>query len=266
MLERNEVNSNAYQTHPIFNVIRQMMDFYNGVSDTCYSYVASGAPGIGNYASYVYLSLQYTLDSIKILLMEGHITDAFVLSRKYFDTVLVEIYIDVVRRDKYDWMESFIVKDVEEWIKGHYRIPTIKKILGILKTSESTKDLFPYFGWNTYLKNNREFLDDSVHVNRYYGLLMNCPQICLKDREKQLNNISIILNQVFLIHISFIFHLNGHYLMASDYVDSLELGLTPPEGSERWIAQYAQRAFNIFIKPHEKLASFIKDSCQLDID
>lgn len=45
----------------------------------------------------------------------------------------------------------------------------------------------------------------------------------------------------------------------------MDLGMTPPEGSEHWLANYAQEAFGEFIKPHERLAAFIKEHCAMDI-
>lgn len=265
MLSNSQVSDEAYQKHPVFETIDQMMDFYEGVSFSCFNFVPIGVLGISNYASYVFMSLKNSLDSIKMLLKAGHITDAFVLARKFFDTVLVEIYIDVVRKDKYDWMEGIIVKDANDWIKGKHRIPRIDKILSILKESKSTKELFPFFSWDIDLKAIRELLDDNVHVNRYDGLLLNCPQLCIPNRKKQLQILSRVLKHFFLIHMAFIFHLNAHYLMSSDYLAYLEMGDTPPIGSERWIAPYAQIAFDSFVKPHTKLAEFIMNSCGLDI-
>ena len=55
-------------------------------------------------------------------------------------------------------------------------------------------------------------------------------------------------------------------MMATDHLDYLEMGMTPPEGSERWIAPYAQQAFDQYIRPHTELASFIKEHCGLDVD
>lgn len=256
----------AYQNHHVFEQIKQMMDFYEGISFTCFNYIPDGVSGIGNYASYVYSSLEGTLDSIYDLLKKGHITDAYVLVRKYDDTVLAELYIDVVRKDKFDWMESYIVEDVEEWIKKRHRIPQIKALLDILKQSNSTKDIYPYFGWDTYLKTNRELLDDNVHVNHFNGLLYNCPDLLLSEREIHLKNISILLKQFFTIHLAFIFYLNDHYMMAPDYFDYLDLGMTPPKGCECWISPYAQKAFDTFIKPHTQLAGFIKEHCGLKLE
>ena len=53
--------------------------------------------------------------------------------------------------------------------------------------------------------------------------------------------------------------------MASDYMDYMEEGVTPPEGSEAWIAPFAQDAFDRVIKPHETIANFILSTYLLEI-
>ena len=55
-------------------------------------------------------------------------------------------------------------------------------------------------------------------------------------------------------------------MMASDLMDYMGMNMTPPEGSESWIAPYAQKAFDRYIKPDEKLAAFIKERCCLNIE
>lgn len=134
-----------------------------------------------------------------------------------------------------------------------------------LEKSEQTKDLYPLFGWDTYLKKNRELLDDSVHSNRFLRMLLNCNTVYIENRERHLVNCEIILNQLFLLHLSFIFHLNPQYLMASDYMDYMDEGMTPPTGCENWIATFAQDAFDKVIKPHKSIANFILSKCYLKI-
>lgn len=107
-----EINRATYQNHPVFELIEHMKDCYDGLSYTCFSFIPPGTLGVANYASYVYTSQQTTLESIKMLLKAGYITDAFVLIRKLFDTALVDIYFDVVRKDKFDWIESLVVEDL----------------------------------------------------------------------------------------------------------------------------------------------------------
>jgi hypothetical protein len=53
--------------------------------------------------------------------------------------------------------------------------------------------------------------------------------------------------------------------MASDYMDCVEIGMTPPEGCENWIAPFAQNAFDQIIRPHAEIANFIVSTCPLKI-
>lgn len=254
----------AYLKHKMFDDLKFMMQFYNSISMSCFSFIASGTRGITNYASYVYTAIEGTLDSISILLTMGRINDAYTLIRKLFDDILLEIYMDVTLKEKFS-LDNFFVEEVNEWIQGKHRIPKTEKILKCLEKSEKTKDLYPLFGWDTYLKKNRELLDDSVHSNRFQQMLLNCNDVYIENRERHLKNCEIILNQLFLLHLSFIFHLNPQYLMASDYMDCLEMGITPPDGSQNWIAPFAQDAFDKVIKPYESIANFIISTCYLEI-
>ena len=261
-----QVFEESYRNHQVFELIDHMMEYYEDLSDSSFWFMPKGTLTISNYSSRIYMSIHNTLGSIKMLLKEGHISDAFVLIRKLFDTVLVEIYLNVLREDRFDWEKSLVVKDVDEWLKAGHRIPSTKKILKILKNSYSTKDLYQWFGWDTYLKKNRELLDDHVHSNSYRNIILNCPELYIENREKQLGNAAVVLEQIMLIHTSFTFYMNGHYMMATDYMHYIDENLEPPEGSQYWLAAYAQRAFDEFIKPHEKLAAFIKEHCVMDIE
>ena len=257
--------SPEYLNHEVFKTIEDIRGFYDRIGYGCFLYVAQGTKGITNYTSYIYSSIEGTLDSISTLLKKGRIKDAYSLIRILYDDILVEIYYDVLRKEKFDVFENFYVEEANEWISSRRRTPSMKYLLKRLKESEFTKSLYPFFGWETYLKNNRDFLDDSVHANRFKLLLLNCNNVSIADRTKHLNNCHVLVKQLFRLHLSFIFHLNPHYLLDSTYVDCLEVGETPPEGSDTWIASYAQEAFDNYIKPFEDLAAFIKETCFLEI-
>ena len=265
-MDNNSQLTDKYLTHKVFQEIEYLEKFYEKLSYGCFRFVPLGAMNILNYASYIYLAIQNTFASIKTILTNGAINDAFVLVRKLFDDVLVEIYINVLRLDKNDFKGgNLTVKEVDEWLTGKYRIPTLKKLLKKLETLPSTKDLYPFFEWETDLKKCRDILDDSVHSNRFSRMLLNCKSLFIENRENYLDSIYRILNHIFTIHLSFTFYINGHYFMSSDYVDHLELGLTPPKDSQKWIAHYAQEAFDKFIKPKKELSAFIKEHCGLNI-
>ena len=258
--------SEAYKEHTCFKELEDMKEFYDNTSDRSYLVVPLGTKSLLNFESYVFMSIYGTLDSIKFLLMDGKINDAFVLVRKYYDDILADIYLQVLLKENNEIGKGLVVEDVQQWLETSYRIPSSKKILQTLMTSPTTKDLYPFFGWKTHLKRIREILDDCVHANRYSCMLFNCNKVYLGDKkEKQLDKMLIILRQLMKIQVAFMFHLNSEYLMASDYRDYIEEGMQPPEGSESWIAPYAQKAFDKYIKPDVKLATFIKSACYLDI-
>lgn len=74
----------------VFEEIAYIREFYDHLSFSCYQIVPTGAPGAANYASYIYESLRATLDSIRLLLEAGNLTDAYTVVRKYYDDVLIE--------------------------------------------------------------------------------------------------------------------------------------------------------------------------------
>ena len=258
----------SFLSNKVFEEISYIRIFYDSISQECWRWIPNGVSTsfpILNYNQYVFSSLEGTLDTIQTILKKNRITDALVLVRKYFDDVLVSIYMDVYRKEHFDLENNYSVEDAEKWIKDKYRIPTLKGILKLLKKSSYTKELYPFFGWETYLKRNRELLDDYVHSNRFQSFLLNCHNY-IPNREKWLDNVSIILSQIFTMHLSFLFCLNSEYFIASDFMDSLDEGIPAPEGSDHWIAPNAQEAFDKYIKSHTALANYIKKKSFLNID
>lgn len=68
-----------YLKHKVFGDIKYMMQFYDSISMSCLSFIATGTHGITNYASYVYTAIEGTLDSISILLTKGRINLALII-------------------------------------------------------------------------------------------------------------------------------------------------------------------------------------------
>src|SRR3546814_20535950 len=51
------------------------------------------------------------------------------------------------------------------------------------------------------------------------------------------------------MHLGYIFFLNDRYLMSSDYLDALECGMQPEDGSQYWVAPFIQEVFDKVITP-----------------
>lgn len=243
----------------------RFQDFYKNVAYNCFLFLPKGTKGVCNYDSYLYESLAGTISSIHTMVEKGHLNDACVLLRLYFDNILTQTYIHLLAEQKFDVFTNFYVNEICEWLQKKNRIPSIKKVLAMIETSDKTKTIYSLVNKNDRLKTDREFLDDCVHGNRYQYFLYNCSAIYLKHRDVFLSKIQTVLNTLFVLHLSFIFSLTPHYLTASDYRDCLEMGMTPPEGSEYWIAPFAQEIFDTYIKPNSELANYLCTICSLKI-
>lgn len=256
-----------FKDHACFQVLNDIADFYECISETSFSFIQKGTKELANYESYVFLAISGTVDSIKALLQKGRVNDAIVLVRKFCDDILTQMYIMVTLKEKFDVFNNFFVEEVNQWLELSYRISKLSKIQQKLESSPFTKHLYPFFGWGSNLARYRQFLDDSVHANTYRSMLLNCNDLYRPNvREEQLDQILLILQQLMRIQVAFIFfYISPAYMMSSDYLDSLDMGTMPPEGSENLIAPFSQVAFDKYIKPDAKLASFIRNHCPLNI-
>ena len=201
--------SEEYTNHEVFRELKRMQEFYDCVSTTCFPCLPLGTRLVANHISYIFCSLYGTLDSIQTLLELGRINDAIVLVRKYYDDVLVAIYLEVLRIDQFDWVEGKIVKDIDVWLNGKHRIPSIQKILSTLKKSNSTKELYPLFKWKNEFQDYRKYLDDSVHCNSFKSVLLNCNTLYNLDREKELQEIQKVVRDIFTMHLAFLIILDN---------------------------------------------------------
>ena len=243
--------------HMLLLDLKAIAEFYRAISYNCFLFLPIGTHGWLNYNSYLFESIAGTISSIDDLVRKGHLNDACVLLRLYFDNIYTDTYIQITLKNRFDVFSNFYVSEVEEWLQKKHRIPSIKKIVTLLETNNITNPIYSILNKNNQLVNYREFLDDCVHGNRYQALLYNCSAIYLENREKLLIRIQSIVKTLFTLHFSFIFTLNPHYLMASDYRDCIEMGLIPPSGSEYWIAPFAQEAFNKYVNPNKELSDYL---------
>ena len=119
---------------------------------------------------------------------------------------------------------------------------------------------------NTY-KEIRDRCNDHTHYNFYHNLLLNDSEICLKNRFGVLNRFSKDLANLFILHLSYLFYLKDHYMMSSDYVDSMDLGLTPEEDSQYFVAPFIQEIFDKVIKKNRMdLAMEIKSHTAMRLE
>ena len=133
-------------------------------------------------------------------------------------------------------------------MKGKEQLPEYRVMSQYLRKSEKLKEINDLLYGDERYKKIRNRCNEHTHYNFYHNVLLNDNEIFLNYRIKALNTFASDLEQVFIFHLSYLFYLNDHYMMSSDYVDSLDLGLVPEEGSQYYVAPFVQKTFNNFLK------------------
>jgi len=99
MIEIIDQMSNQYKEHIVFRQLTEFSDFYKYLSDSVMNWVTKGTRSILNLDTYVYSSMQGTLESIHDILLKGRINDSYSLLRKFYDSTIINVYSNVsIRR------------------------------------------------------------------------------------------------------------------------------------------------------------------------
>lgn len=255
-----------YKEHQIFAKLNEMIDFYKSVSFSIFGFVTQGTEAICNIDSYVYSSIQGTLESIKNILQNGRINDAYALLRKYHDSTIINIYTNLYLNDNFS-LENFVVKKIDNWLKGIDQLPEYRIMFQYIRQSNKLKEINDLLYKDDRYKKIRGRCNDHTHYNFYKNVLLNDNEIYLKNRISTLDTFSQDLEHIFILHVSYLFYLNDHYMMSSDYVDSLDCGLTPEEDSQYFVAPFIQKIFdNVIKKNRMDLAEAIKNKTSMKLD
>ncbi len=238
---------NKYLHHPIFTQLSEYAIFYETLAGSVMGFLPLGLPGIINIDSYVYSSMRGTLESIKEILEKGRINDAYTLLRKFYDAAVINLFTNLYLNDHFN-INNFVVEKIDNWVQGKEKLPDIRKMNDYLSNSNAVKNLYQILIKGKKNSELRKRCNDHTHYNFYYFYLLNDGEIYLQNRLSWLNQISNDLEYIIMFHLSLLFHINGHYMSSTDYVDCLDAGLQPEPGSQYWVAPYIQNMFDKVIK------------------
>jgi hypothetical protein len=236
-----------YLEHAVFGELTEFVGFYEALSNTIMGFVSQGTKAIFNLDTYVFTSISGTVESIKEVLYSGRLNDAYALLRKYYDSTIVNVYINLYLNDHFS-IDNFIVEHIDKWRSGKQTIPEYRVISKYIRDSDKLKPITDLLQKDKLYKAIRERCNDHTHYNFYHNLLLNDNQIRLEGRVKAINRFQNDLVAIFVQHFSYLFYLNDHYMMSSDYVDYLDMGMTPEEDSQYWVAAFVQDAFDKYVK------------------
>ncbi|NIM11693.1 MAG: hypothetical protein GTO45_06335 [Candidatus Aminicenantes bacterium] len=256
----------TYQEHQVFKQLSEYSGFYKSLSFSIFGFVTQGTNAICNIDSYVYSSIQGTLESIKDILIKGRINDSYALLRKYYDSTIINVYSNLYLDDNFS-LENFVVEKIDNWIKGKEQLPEYRVMSQYIRKSKKLSQINELLYRDNTYKSIRDRCNDHTHYNFYQNMLINDNEIYLNNRLDALNTFSKDLENIFILHFSYLFYLNDHYMMSSDYVDSLECGITPEEGSQYYVAPFIQKIFDDVIKRNRMdLAEEIKKNTSMKLE
>lgn len=239
-----------YLGHKTFKRLREYSKFYDQLGFGVMGFVTRGTGSIINIDTYVYSSMQGTIDSMWSVLRKGQIGDAYALLRKYYDSTIINIYTNLIIEDQFDIEDPSTFKNptIEGWLRDGKQMPEYRIIAKYVKDSVRLSPITELLARDDRYRGVRNRCNEHTHYNFYRHVLLNDGQIH-QERIISLNNFLHDLDQIFIQHFVYLFYLNGHYMMSSDYSDYMDVGANPPNGCQYWVAPYIQKTFDKFIRP-----------------
>jgi hypothetical protein len=219
-----------YSEHPIFTQLDYYTDFYDSLSFSIMGFVSMGTTAITNIDTYAYSSMKGTIESINDVLKKGRINDAYSLLRKYYDSTMINVYASLYLHDNQN-IENFIVYKIDNWLKGSETIPEYRIISKYIKDSPKLSAINKLLQRDDRYKKIRDRCNDHIHYNFYQHYLLNDSNIYNPNRTKYLTIFAKDIEAIFIQHLIYTFYLNDHYMVSSDYLDSIEMGIQPEEDS-----------------------------------
>lgn len=257
------VSSKEFQGHEVFQDIDRLIEFYDQLSFSVLGMLTPGVRAFFNIDSYVYSSIKGTISSIRSVLMAGRINDSYSLLRKYYDSAVINIYANIFLDNECS-EEVVIVDQIDGWLKGARQMPEYRVMSQYIRASRKVKPITDALHSGERYKGLRKRCNDHTHYNFFQNVLLNDNEIDLPGRATALAGFCQDLRDVAILHLGYLFVIRQHYMSSSDYVDSLECGMVPEQGSQYWVAPFVQEAFDTILVLHRPdVASIVKTMTEM---
>ena len=229
------------------------------------SFLKRGTNSILNIDTYTYSSMHGTLDSIYKILRSGRINDAYSLLRKYYDSVVINLYCSLYL-EEHSRIENFIVERIQDWIEGRVQLPHNKSMVKYIADAKQTKPVTTILLSDDHYKNIRDRCNAHTHFKFYQYVILNDNEVFLPTRIRYLESYRNDLRDLFILHTAYTFFLNDHYMMSSDYRDALDCGTKPEVDSQYWVAPFVQEMFDEVMTPKRpSITTAIREASAMQI-
>ena len=192
-------------------------------------------------------SVELTTGSIISCCKAGCIADANSLLRKFRDDLFFYLYIQVYDKilkvgekcNKTSEMEN----NIDSWMKNNLSNLQISAIMKAIGTAPGVHEAVEKYHLKTYFSEIGSRLNNYVHGNgiSYYNMSITA----YKPNELNQQLVQTLQDMKF-ITVSFVFLLticSPLSIMSTDYTDYLDFNMTPPEGSQYWVAPFITQFF-----------------------
>ena len=259
-------NDPEYYSHALFTSLERYMEFYEQLSDLIMGFTTNRVEKLFmNLDTYLYMSIRGTLDSIRMTVHEGHVNDGHALVRKYYDLVILSLYLDLYLNDSSD-EDADAMNRIENWLSGKERLPDFEHMKRQLKSSKRLEPIFrKLLETDGRYKTIRDRSNNHMHHNFFQYILLNNRDRYI-DRKHSLDLLNDDVTDIFVLHLTCVFFTNEHYMRSSDYIDHLECGMTPNPDSIYWVAPFVQTIYDeVLNKRRPDVCAIIQQNTSMNL-
>lgn len=266
------VTDNAYQSHSVHAYVKTVFEFYHAVGKSTVNFATLGLKGVIDLDRVICESMAETMDTISHILTKGRINDAYALLRKFRDSITAHVYIILYLKNSFSESTSnpfhdfkvdleknkYIVQKIQDWIDRKEKLPKYSDMILYILNEPFSDEYWALMNKKYYVDLGKR-CNDQLHLNFYGSFFQNIPDY-IYDRTQLLERLGKDVEALFIWHITYMLVFSGNLVMASDHLDYLECGQTPPENSQYWVAPFALKTYDETIRTKfPKLDKLIQD-------
>jgi len=266
------VSDESYQSHSVHAYVNTVYEFYHEVGRSPVTFGTLGLKGVVDLDRVIFESLAETMDTISHALTKGRINDTYAMLRKYRDSITAHVYIILYLKNsfsetisnpfhdfKVDFEKSkYIVQKIQDWIERNEKLPRYSDMITYILNEPFSDEYWALMNKDYYVDLGKR-CNDQLHLNFYGSFFQNIPNY-IYDRTPLLERLSKDIEALFIWHLTYLLVFSGNLVMASDHVDYLECGQTPPEDSQYLVAPFALETYDDTIrKKFPKLDKLIQE-------
>ena len=208
-----------------------------------------------------------TLKTINFCLQECHIGDAYTLIRKYRDDIFLYLYFIECESEKdlFRLEPTLHERNIEKWFRNELDDLHISQITKYILTNKIIEKLVNKFNLKSNWDKISKDLNNYVHTNGQKYARQN-----YQYKNKKCDDIKIeiyhILKFITVVAISIMILIKPQFISSTDYLDSLEVGIVPEEGSQYYIAPFVSDFIIKYIKDFDdNMVAFLKKAVFMKI-